>query len=120
MIHQMFLFVRDWSKRSVNEYPSARADEVLRGGGPPPRTIYRSRFSSSSLIIQYEGFCTRSEYLSHVWKQIFLAASHFLFSRHLEVLLNNILNLTKSSFFNKLLSVLLDSLLPQSRQTPLS
>lgn len=39
---------------------------------------------------------------------------HFLFFRHLEVLLNNILNLTKSSFFNKLLSVLLDSLLPQS------
>lgn len=40
--------------------------------------------------------------------------SHFLFFRHLEVLLNNILNLTKSSFFNKLLSVQLDSLLPQS------
>lgn len=106
MIHQMFLFVRDWSKRSVNEYPSARAEEVLR---PPPRTIHRSRFSSSSLIIQYEGFCTRSEYLSHVWQP-----GHFLFFRHLEVLLNNILNLTKSSFFNKLLSVLLDSLLPQS------
>lgn len=76
MIHQMFLFVRDWSKRSVNEYPSARAEEVLRPP-PPPRTIYRSRFSSSSLIIQYEGFCTRSEYLSHVWKQIFLAARPF-------------------------------------------
>ena len=36
MIHQMFLFVRDWSKRSVNEYPSARAEEVLRAPPPPP------------------------------------------------------------------------------------
>ena len=33
MIHQMFLFVRDWSKRSVNEYPSA--EEVLRAPPPP-------------------------------------------------------------------------------------
>lgn len=44
MIHQMFLFVRDWSKRSVNEYPSARAEEVLRPSPPLPELFIAPGF----------------------------------------------------------------------------